>query len=84
MYVFYLSRYGICTFLSPDLLKAEIQLPKTIRDLLMLLASVNALPELLVFLTISEPAKSTKFTFPCLVIYKVSPLSPIEIKRQNN
>ena len=83
MYVFYLSRYGICTFLSPDLLKAEIQLPKTIRDLLMLLASVNALPELLVFFTISEPAKSTKLIFPCLVMYKVSPLSPIE-KEQNN
>ena len=46
----------------------RLTLPKTMRLLLMLLASSRVLPSLLVFLVISDPAKSTKLILPCLSV----------------
>ena len=50
-------------------------LPRTMRDLLMLLASSRVFPSLCVFFVISLPARSTKFIFPCLEMK--TPSSPI-------
>ena len=57
--------------------------PKTMRLLLILLASSSVFPSLFVFLVISLPARSTKLILPCRVIYtpctEYSAVSNIEI-----
>lgn len=46
--------------------KALITDPKTVRDLLIFLASFSLSPEALVLFYLSEPARSTKFNFDFL------------------
>ena len=67
--------YGMWTPLSVFFweLSCAMQYPKTMRDLLMLFASVRSLPSLFVFLVISEPRRekntiSAHSQRPCLLL----------------
>jgi hypothetical protein len=70
------SLYGTCNYVLflQFSLKLEITDPKTVRDLFILFASYNLIPEDSVYFWRSEPAKSTKFIlliiiFSILLIY---------------
>jgi len=60
------SLYGTC-LLFPST-KAEITLPRAVKDKFIFIASFNLWPVALVLLYLSEPAKSTKFNLPALKV----------------
>lgn len=60
------SLYGICWLLPST--KAEITLPSALKDKLILLASFNLSPVAYVLLYLSDPAKSTRFNFPAVIL----------------
>lgn len=58
-------RYGMCVLFPST--NAEITFPKTESDWLILLASLSLSPVAWVRLSRSDPARSTRFSFPILV-----------------
>ena len=68
----YITHTRTCFIIRVCVCVCVCYLPSTMRDLLMLLASSSVLPSELVFLVISEPARSTKLILPFFVRYTPS------------
>jgi len=60
-------------------IKELITFPSADRDKLILAASFNLIPTALVLLYLSEPAKSTRFSFPNLNLYLSATSSAVSI-----
>ena len=71
------SLYGIC--LDFPSTKEDITLPKAVKERLILIPSFNVYPVAPVLLDLSDPAKSTKFNFPALILYSPSISSAVSI-----
>jgi hypothetical protein len=71
------SLYGIC--LDYPSTREEITLPRAVKERLILIPSFKVYPVAPVLLDLSDPAKSTKFNLPALILCSPSISSAVSI-----